>query len=143
MPTGPDVPYDYAIDSLARLAYGRMWGTVTGDDMLALVTAVHDDPRWENGFDAIWDCSRVLTHVVDISEVGPLIDEEAASGDGRDALIESPRLAEVALAQLLAAFALRRGKQVTVHVSVDDALDALGRDTLPAPLDELRVTEPA
>jgi hypothetical protein len=143
MPSEPAVPYDYAVDPAARLAYGRMWGTVTGDDMLALITAVHNDPRWENGFDAIWDCSRVHAHIVDISEVGPLIDEEAASGDGHDVLIESPRLAEIALAHLLAAFSRRRGKQVTVHMDVDDALDALGRDTLPAVLDALRVTAPA
>lgn len=143
MPPDPDPPFDYAVDPVARLAYGRMWGTVTGDEMLALITAVHDDPHWRSGFDAIWDCSRVHAHIVDIGEVAPLVDEEAASGHGRDALVESPRLAEIALAQLLAAFSRRRGKHVTVHTSVDDALAALGRDALPAPLDALRVVDPA
>lgn len=142
MSTESAIPYDFDIDPAARLAYGRMWGTVTGNDMLALLTAVHDDPRWQTGFDAIWDCSRVHAHVVDISEVAPLIDEEAGSGDGRDALVESPRLAEIALAQLLAAFSLRRGKQVTVHTSVDAALAALGRGELPVSLHALHVTAP-
>lgn len=143
MPPEPAVPYDYAVDPAAGLAYGRMWGVVTGDDMLALITAVHDDPRWEDGFDAVWDCSRVHAHVVDISEVGPLVEEAVASVGGRDVLVESPRLAEIALAQLLAAFCRRRGKPVTVHTDIDAALAALGRDALPAPLDALRVTAPA
>ena len=142
MPSETPVPYDYAVDPAARLAYGRMWGTVTGDDMLALITAVHDDPRWQKGFDAIWDCSRVRTHIVDIDEVGPLVDEEATSGAGHDVLVESPLLAEIALAQLLAAFARRRGKHMTVEGTVDAALAALGHDTLPASLDALRVSAP-
>ena len=49
-------PFAYAVDAPSRLAYGRMWGRVTGRDMLALMAAAHEDPAWEAGFDAIWDC---------------------------------------------------------------------------------------
>ncbi len=137
-----EVPFDYVIEPDERLGYGRMWGTVTGDDMLALITAVHADPRWEHDFDAIWDCSRVHAHIVDIDEVGPLV-AEAATSTGRDVLVESPRLTEIALAHLLAAFSRRRGKQMTVTTSVEAALVALGREALPPAAAALHGTAPA
>jgi hypothetical protein len=51
----PDLPapYTYTVDPEERLAYARMWGVVSGADMLRLVRAVHADPRWEDGFDAV------------------------------------------------------------------------------------------
>lgn len=127
-----------AIDADAHLAYARLWGTVTGGEMLEVIEAVHRDAAWRDGFDAIWDCSGVTAHVVGIEEMQPLVDEEAASGDGQDALIESPGLGESAISNLLATFCRRRGKAMTVHISVEAALAAMGRDALPASLANLR-----
>ena len=121
-------PFSYAIDGEARLAVGRMWGDVTGADMLALLEAVHQDPAWHDGFDALWDCSRVRVHIVAPDEVEPLVAEEADSGRGRDVLVESPTAGESALSQMLAVLCRRRGKSMTVHPTVAAALAALGHE---------------
>lgn len=126
--------WTYAIDPAEALAYGRMWGVVTGQDMLRLVAAVHGDAAWRPGFDAVWDCRAVTAHVVSPEEVQPLVAEEAASGPGRDVLIENGRADDAALSQMLAAFCRRRGKDMTVYRVLDEALAALGRDALPASL---------
>lgn len=131
-------PYSFVVDASARLAYGRMWGLVTGQDMLALIAETHADPAWQNGFDAIWDCSAVTAHVVGPEEVAPIVEEEVASGDGRDTLVESPTVGESALSEMLAAFCRRRGKTMTVYTTLDDALAALGREELPEPMARLR-----
>lgn len=129
----PD-PFAFAVDPAARLAYARMWGEVDGDDMLRLVQAVHRDAAWRAGFDAVWDCRAVTAHVVQPEEVGPLVAEEAASGDGRDVLVESQALGESAFSALLAAVVQRRGKAMTVAATLGDALEALGHDRLPEAL---------
>ncbi len=133
-------PFDYAIDADAGLAYGRMWGCVSGGDMLALTTAVHGDAAWRDSFDTIWDCSRVTAHVVAADEVRPLVRDIVESGPGRDALVESPAVGESAISQMLAAFSRRSGKDMTVHASVEAALAALGRDALPSAMAKLRPT---
>lgn len=124
-------PFACAVDAATGLAYARLWGEVTGADMLEAVQAVHGDPAWEDGFDAIWDCSSVTVHVVSPDEVKPLIDEEAASEPGHDVLIESPVLGESALSEMLPAFCRCRGKTMTVHSTLQDALAELAHEALP------------
>lgn len=132
--TTPPLPYAFAVDPGSRLAYARMWGEVTGADMLAAVVAVHESPEWEEGFDAVWDCSAVTAHIVTPEEVPPIVREEALAGEGRDTLIESPGIGESALSEMLAAFCRRQGKQMTVHATLAGGLAALGREALPEPL---------
>ena len=134
MSTPPAVPYSCSICPESRLAYGRMWGTVTGAEMLALVQAVHRDAAWEAGFDAVWDCSAVVAHIVLPAEVKPIVVEIAASGAGRDVLVESPSVGESALSHLLATSARRRGKGMTVHATLAGGLAALGHAALPEAL---------
>ena len=129
-----DAPFAYAIDPDARLAVGRMWGEVHGADMLEMIQAVHQDAAWQRGFDAVWDCRAVTAHIVLPDEVEPLVADEAASGEGRDVLIESPALGESAFSEMLAAVVRRSGKMMTVATSLDAALMALGHETLPEAL---------
>ena len=131
MSAPPAAPFSYALDPASRLAYGRMWGAVSGADMLALVRSVHADPAWEAGFDAVWDCSAVTTHIVLPDEVPPIVEDEAASGVGRDVLIESPAAGESALSHMIAAFCRRSGKDMTVHTSLAAGLARLGHSGLP------------
>ena len=135
----PPIPFAFAVDPASRLAYARMWGEVSGADMFAVVVAVHASPEWEQGFDAVWDCSAVTAHIVTPEEVPPLVREEASSGNGHDALIESPGIGESALSEMLAAFCRRQGKQMSVHTSLAGGLAALGREALPEPLAVVRV----
>lgn len=136
MSSRPD-PFVYVVDPDETLAYARMWGVVTGGDMLRLVQAVHRDPLWVYGFDAVWDCSAVRAHVVAPEDVEPIVREEVASGTGRDVLVRSANPDDAAISQMLAAFCRRRGKAMTVHGSLPDALAALGREALPEAFAEL------
>ncbi len=129
-----DAPFTFAIDPDAGLAYGRMWGDVHGEDMLRMIQAVHSDPAWQDGFDAVWDCRAVTAHIVLPADIEPLVVEEVASGDGRDVLIESPVLGESAVSEMLAAVVRRRGKAMTVCLTLDAALVSLGHAALPTSL---------
>ena len=102
--------------------------------MLEIARRVHAHPLWQDGFDAIWDCSRVRSHIVGPEEVPPIIQEEAESGDGRDLLIESRAAGESQLSRLLAAWCRREGKPSRVYASMAEALEALGLAELPASL---------
>lgn len=137
MPDPPD-PFAFDIDPDEAMSYARMWGVVSGADMLRLAQAVHADPRWARGFDAVWDCSAVRAHVLTPEDVEPIVREEAASGDGRDVLVHSRADGDGAISQMLAAFCRRRGKAMTVHATLAGALAALGREALPATLVETR-----
>lgn len=136
---GPNAPYAFAIDPASRLAYARMWGEVDGANMLALISAVHDDPAWQPGFDAVWDCSTVSAHIVLPDDVPPIVANEVASGDGRDVLIESPYVGESAFSNMLAAFCRRHGKDMTVYSTCTAGLSALGYDALPEALAGIQV----
>lgn len=130
MSDSPD-HFGYAIHPDEAIVYTRMWGVVTGADMLRLAQAVHADARWEQGFDAIWDCTDVRAHVVAPEDVDPIVREAAASGNGRDVLVQSRSEGDGAISQMIAAFCRRGGKAMTVHGSLADALAALGREALP------------
>ncbi|HEX9953022.1 MAG TPA: hypothetical protein VGB53_14730 [Rubricoccaceae bacterium] len=123
-----------AIDPAAGLAYVRMWGIVTGSEMLDAAQTLHQSPDWQPGFDAVWDCSAVRSHDVVPADVEPLVSEEVASGEGRDVLVCSPSTSDRAVTEMIAAFCRRRGKEMTVHASLDEALGALGYEALPEPL---------
>ena len=126
--------FSCAIDPASRLACIRMWGVVTGPEMLEAARSVHEDPAWQPGFDVVWDCSAVRSHDVVPADIEPLVREEAASGDGRDVLVCSPSTSDRAIKEMIAAFCRRRGKDVTVCTSLAEALGALGHDALPEPL---------
>ena len=130
---GPDL-FAYAIDPHARLAYGRMRGEVHGADMLHMIEAVYRDAAWQDGFDAVWDCRAVTAHIVLPEEVAPIVAAEAASGSGRDVLVESPALGESAFSAMLAAVVRRSGKTMTVATTLEAALAHLGHDALPEAL---------
>ena len=136
--SAPPDPFAYVVDPGEAIAYARMWGVVSGADMLQLARAVHADPLWECGFDAVWDCSAVRAHVVAPGDVDPIVREAAASGQGRDVLVQSRADGDGAIAQMLAAFCRRSGKAMTVHATLSDALAALGREALPAALTDTR-----
>lgn len=135
MSNDPGPRYSYAIAPDARLALGRMFGTVDGDDMLEMVSAVYHDKRWRPEFDVIWDCSRVAAHVVLPDDVTPIIDE-ASEAMGRGVLIESPSVGGELIAELLAMRSRIRGNHVVVCKTMEAALSALGHASLPAELRE-------
>jgi hypothetical protein len=111
-----------------------MWGVVTGAELLRAARSVHEDPDWQPGFDVVWDCSAVRSHDVVPADVDPLVREEVASGDGRDVLVSSLSTGDRAISEMLAAFCRRRGKAMTVHPTLAEALAVLGYDALPEPL---------
>ena len=123
----------YAIDPDEGLVLSRMFGAVTGDEMLAMVEAVLDDPAWSPSFDVIWDCSDVTAHIVLPSHVTPII-EEAGEVAGRMVLVESPSVGGSLIAELLAIRTRLRGGDVTVTGTLEEAVASLGRDALPMPL---------
>lgn len=126
-----DVP---ALDPVEHLALVRMRGVVTGRAILAAAERLHADPAWEDGFDVVWDCSAVHAHDILPADVQPIVDAEVASGSGREVLVCSPSLGDRAISEMLAAMCRRRGKEMTVHTTLADALGALGRDALPPTL---------
>ena len=130
----PDALAGFQIDPDEGLALVRMKGTLSGEDMLEISRTVHAHPDWQDGFDAIWDCSRVRAHVVAPEDVPPIIEEEASTGAGRDLLIESRAVGESQISRLLAAWCRREGKPARVYPSLEAALDSLGRTELPASL---------
>ena len=127
----------YAIDPDEGLALAVMAGTLTGLDLRKIVSAVHADPQWQSHYDGIWDCSRVLAHVVLPEDVPPLVAEVVEGETGRDVLVESKGFADHAITQLLALRCRRAGKAVGTRATLDEALDVLGLDRLPASLREV------
>ena len=127
----PVAAFAFAVSPPDRLALAVLAGEVTGDDMRRVVEAVHDDPEWEPGFDAIWDCSRVRAHVVSPEEVRPLVRAAVEGEPGRDVLVESPRLGESFFSEMLVRTVRAAGDEgYRVH-TLDEALDLLGLDDLP------------
>ncbi len=99
--------------------------------LLAAADRIHADPAWHDGFDVLWNCAAVLAHDILPADVGPIVDAEVGSGDGRDVLVCSPTFGDRAISEMLAAMCRRRGKAMTVHATLAEALAALGRDALP------------
>lgn len=135
-----DPSFTYEIAPEAGLVLARMAGTLTGEGMLEILETVHADPRWESGFDVIWDCSAVEGHVVAPGDVHPLVIEDVRGGDGREVLVPNRSLTDEVIAQMLAVFARRKGKDVRVCSSLEEALAELDRDALPAGLQGLTMT---
>ena len=127
-----EIPPHVAIDPSERLALIEMRGVVTGSMIVDAADRVHDDPAWEDGFDVVWNCAAVLAHDVLPADVGPIVDARVESGDGRDVLVCSPTFGDRAISEMLAVMCRRRGKAMTVHTTLNEALAALGRDALPA-----------
>ena len=126
-----EIPPHVAVDPSERLAVIEMFGVVSGPMILAAADRIHSDPKWEDGFDILWNCAAVLAHDVLPEHVGPIVDAEVESGDGRDVLVSSLTSGDRAISEMLAAMCRRRGKSMTVHASLEEALAALGRDALP------------
>ena len=126
--------FTYDIDPEAGVALARMHGALDGRAMLAILEAVHRDPRWQPGFDAIWDCTDVSGHAVRPSDVPPIVDEAVEGEKGRDVMVERGSVIDSAISMLIAAYCRRRGKPVTVVRTLDAALAELGRDALPEAL---------
>ena len=123
--------FAYAIDPEAGLALARMWGEITGADMRAVVETVHRDPAWRAHFDAVWDCSEVVAHVVRPTEVPAVVGETTAGQTGRDVVVEHEGLAESLFSTMLALTIRVRGKEAHAVKSVAEALGVLGLDALP------------
>ena len=134
MRLSPYATFAYAIDPSDGLALARLWGEITGQDMRAVVEAVHSDPAWEASFDAIWDCSEVVAHVVRPSEVPGVVSEAVSGQTGRDVLVEREGLAESLFSTMIALTVRVRGKEAHAVRSVDEALGVLGLDALPEAL---------
>ena len=137
MPLSSSARFRYAIDPRSRLAVARMAGTLTGADMQLIVRTVHQDPAWDVGCDAIWDCSEVAAHVVQPPEVEPLISEVVDGQTGRDILLSGPGLSAELFSKLLVLRLRRRGDAAERVQTLDEALAALGRDTMPAVVREV------
>ena len=124
----------FRIDPEARLALVRFEGTVTGSDILDAARALHSDPAWSDGFDVIWDCSRVVRHAVGPEDVAPLIVEEVPTGSGMDALVQNMKPSDSLISNMIASFLRLRGKPAAVFSSVEEALEAVGCAALPTTL---------
>ncbi|WP_420454687.1 hypothetical protein [Rubrivirga sp.] len=135
MRLGPESAFVYRVDPGSRLALARMTGRLSGEDMLAIVETVHEDPDWESDFDAIWDCSRVSAHIVLPTDVGPILRETIEGQTGRDVLVESRSLGESLFSKMLALTARVRGKEAHSCHTLADALAVLDRTELPPALD--------
>lgn len=126
-----EIPVRVVVYSAERLAVAEFRGVVSGPMILAVADHIHADPAWEAGFDVLWNCAAVVVHDILPVHVKPIVDAEVGSGDGRDVLVCSPTLGDRAVSEMLAAMCRRRGKSMTVHTTLADALAALGRDALP------------
>ena len=126
-----EIPADVQVHPMERLAVVEMFGVVSGPMIVAAAARVQADPEWEAGFDVVWNCGAVLAHDILPADVEPIVAAEVASGDGRDVLVCSPAYGDRAISEMLAVMCRRRGKAMTVHGSVGEALAALGRDALP------------
>ena len=126
--------FRYRIDPEAGLALAELEGVVTGGDMLDAAQTLHADPDWHDGFDVLWDCSRVTKHLVGPEDVGPLLIEETGTGCGHDALVENERLGDTMISEMLTGFLRRRGKPAGVFHTRAEALKAIGREELPPSL---------
>lgn len=113
-----------------------MFGVVSGPMILAAADRIHADAAWEAGFDVVWNCSAVLAHDILPADVDPIVDAEVASGNGRDVLVCSPTYGDRAISEMLAVMCRRRGKDMTVHATLAEALAALGRDAIPPAIQE-------
>ena len=103
--------------------------------MHRIAEIVHDDPEWKRSFDAIWDCTRVTSHVVAPGEVSPIIDEVTDGQTGTDVLVENAGLAESLLSMLLTLRARVTGSEAHVCETVAEALHVLGHNAMPPGLD--------
>ena len=135
---GPNAAFAYAIDPTARLAYARMAGTLTGEQMLEVARTVHEDPAWHPDTDVIWDCTAVAAHVVSPGEVAPIVREVVEDGTGRDVLVERLSLSESFFSMLIALRVRAAGGEAHTCRTVAEALEWLGRDQLSAPLRAVR-----
>ena len=134
MPLSDSAQFSFAVDAGARLAIARMAGVLTGPDMEHIIAAVHHDPAWRPGFDAVWDCSAVEAHAVLPADLEPILDAAVEDGGGRDVLVEGPGLAADLFSKLLALRIRRRGGDAVVVESLREALAALGHAAPPPAL---------
>ncbi len=141
MPLHPDASCRYAIDPESGLALCVSSGTLTGEDMLALVEGLHANPLWQPEYDAIWDCQAVEAHIVLPEEVKPIVDEVVDETCGRDVMLEPSTIGGALISELLAVRSRLRGKHVTVQKTLADALATLGHAQLPDALADLYAGE--
>ncbi len=128
------------IDPDAGLALAVKWGVLTGKDMVGTAHLLHGDPDWRPDFDVIWDCRGILKLVLEPADVPPMVAAHLENSTGEDVIVVR-RQVDYSVSMLYAHLARREDKAVTVCWTMEEALAALGRDALPAALEEWHAGE--
>jgi hypothetical protein len=83
--------YRIDIDPGARQGVGVLFAGVTGDEFAEAVRALYQHPRWQPGFDVIWDLTAVRELVIDQRGVETIVATTQACrplmGAGRAAFV--------------------------------------------------------
>jgi len=83
--------FPYLIDTSAKHAIVAVFGVVKGRDITDTICALYEDPRWERGFNTLWDGRRITgldSEPTDLGWFAHLQQQYAAvAGEGRDVLL--------------------------------------------------------
>lgn len=122
--------FTYQIYPALRFGRATLAGTVTGAEIGEAMTALFRDPRWESGFDVLWDGRQVqqlLLEMKDVQEIATLTEAlREPMGEGRAAVVTTRDLDFVSGQLLLARSRRRPGRVVRFFERIEDALAWLG-----------------
>lgn len=87
------MPLPYTFDSEHRVVRVRLEGRITGPLIADAISAIYRDPRWQKGFDILWN-ARGITELLFEAEDQPGFVElqrtmAALAGGGRDVILVS------------------------------------------------------
>lgn len=128
------MPFHYTIDAPACLAYLRMAGTVTGEEVNTAYRAYLEDERWRPTFNVLWDGVGVTTLLVEWSDMERFrtlaASLEHRVGPGRAAIVVT-RHVDLTMAKNYQLFTAReerqaKGREMSIFPSLDAAAEWLG-----------------
>lgn len=119
------------LDSVAVVSFGEV---ASGTDLIDAPTAMVHDPRWQPGFDSLWDFRLVRSLVVTEQEAHAVAGLSARLadrfGEGRGALAVS-REVDYAIGRLIEHRNVNERRTLRVFWSMAEALGWLGIDPWP------------
>lgn len=119
--------HTYAIAPDRSLAAIRFAGSVRGRELVATTKALHQDERWHEGMDLIWDCRRVTHLDVQPPEMAEVVRLRTDDVSGRDVSVVSREI-DVLIARLYQMMARVKGKKVYVCHTLGEAAERLKLD---------------
>jgi hypothetical protein len=88
--------FPYAIEPTQRFVRTALTGTVRGRDIADTVEAIYCDPRWQAGYDTIWDAIATTAILLELDDHSTFLKVQrqysALAGRGLDVLIVNTSL---------------------------------------------------